>query len=341
MSISLKTHKMIWGRSGNMCAFPDCKKVLVIDETLTDDPSIVGEEAHIVGQKIDGPRGEHDLPLESRDKYDNLILLCNIHHKLVDDQVNEYTVTKLQKYKKVHEDWVKNNLTIDAKKVKEDELYATYIERFIFLTNLHNWTNWTSFAFGSTESFRKEQYDLLCEVPNYVVSRIWPKRYPKLEIAFMNFKNIVNDLNRVFWIHGEEQHQSYITQKFYRNYYREAYRDPNDYSYEAEEKALEKYQYHLALIEDLLLEATRALNYICDFIREYIFEGFRLDEGAIMVMRGDFLGHSTYRVEYRGEERNDHPYPGLRDFMEIRNTRDFSIGTGIDEDYFKKMPWEE
>lgn len=56
MTISLKTHKMLWGRSGNICAFPDCKKELVMDESETDDPSLIGEEAHIVAQKENGPQ---------------------------------------------------------------------------------------------------------------------------------------------------------------------------------------------------------------------------------------------------------------------------------------------
>ena len=75
MSISLKTHKMLWGRSGMMCAFPDCKKELVSDESETDDPSLIGEEAHIVGKTENSPRGKSDLPSEQRDKFDNLILL--------------------------------------------------------------------------------------------------------------------------------------------------------------------------------------------------------------------------------------------------------------------------
>ncbi len=54
---------MLWGRSGNMCAFPECKKELVMDESETDDPSVIGEEAHIVGRKQTGPRGDQPYQL--------------------------------------------------------------------------------------------------------------------------------------------------------------------------------------------------------------------------------------------------------------------------------------
>ncbi len=55
MSISVKTRKMLWGKAANRCAFIDCKRELVMDETETDDPSIIGEECHIIAREDDGP----------------------------------------------------------------------------------------------------------------------------------------------------------------------------------------------------------------------------------------------------------------------------------------------
>jgi hypothetical protein len=39
------------------------------------------------------------------DKYDNLILLCRVDHKIVDDQPREFTADTLRKLKKDHERW--------------------------------------------------------------------------------------------------------------------------------------------------------------------------------------------------------------------------------------------
>ncbi len=105
MSILLKTHKLLWGRSGNKCAIPECRNDLIADETETDDESIIGDEAHIVARNSDGPRGISDMTSDERDKYDNLILLCRKHHKIVDDQPNYYTVEKLKEIKQQHEVW--------------------------------------------------------------------------------------------------------------------------------------------------------------------------------------------------------------------------------------------
>jgi len=207
---------------------------------------------------------------------------------------------------------------------------------------LHNWRNWTSWILGASEFFPKERFDDLLKLPNYIVSRIWPKRYPILESSLINFKNIVNDIMKVYHMHIDENCNGYRIEKFYRNYYPDKYiHNPDNYSREEENRQLEKYEFHIALIEDLIIELTRAANYICDNIREYIFEGFRLEEGALLVTRGDFMKTQTFRFEYREGERTEYPYTNLREFMSTRNNRDYQIGEGVDEDYFRKMPWEE
>ena len=78
--------------------------------TCKDSESIVGDECHIVAKRVNGPRGGTSLPIEKLDSYNNFILLCKVHHKMVDDQPNTYTVNLLQKIKKTHEEWVKKTL---------------------------------------------------------------------------------------------------------------------------------------------------------------------------------------------------------------------------------------
>lgn len=127
MSISLKTHKILWGKSSNKCSFPGCKKELVMNASETDDPSVIGEEAHIVARKNNGPRGKSTLSSEERDKENNLILMCSIHHKLVDDQPLKYTVEVLHEFKKDHEKWINSNLSSNSTKSNLD--YSECIDR--------------------------------------------------------------------------------------------------------------------------------------------------------------------------------------------------------------------
>jgi len=108
MSISDKTRKVLWGRSGNLCAF--CKAHLVVDASDVDSESVVGDECHIISGAPNGPRHDPNLAQDGIDALDNLILLCRVHHKLVDDQSETFTADTLCQLKANHESWVKERL---------------------------------------------------------------------------------------------------------------------------------------------------------------------------------------------------------------------------------------
>lgn len=108
MPLTDRTRKLLWGQSGNRCAI--CRKELVVEPTVSDNESIVGEECHIVSSKPTGPRYRPDFPTAKVDSYGNLILLCRTHHRMIDDQVVEYSELNLHEIKKKHELWVKDSL---------------------------------------------------------------------------------------------------------------------------------------------------------------------------------------------------------------------------------------
>jgi len=101
MSISERTRKILWAKAGGRCSM--CRVLLVSQDTDTDDPSVFGEEAHIVARAGTGPRAGQVADVNS---YDNLILLCSKDRKRVDDQVGYYTVPRLRQIKRSHELWV-------------------------------------------------------------------------------------------------------------------------------------------------------------------------------------------------------------------------------------------
>jgi hypothetical protein len=101
VAISDRTRKILWARAGGRCSI--CRELVVTKGTDTDDPSVFGQEAHIIAEAPNGPR-HADLP--AYDVYGNLILLCSKHHKQIDDQVEHYTIGRLQKIKQEHETWV-------------------------------------------------------------------------------------------------------------------------------------------------------------------------------------------------------------------------------------------
>lgn len=324
MGISLKTQKMLWGRAASICAFTDCKKELVMDATETDDESLVGEACHIVARSEDGPRGKSDLNAEQRDKYNNLILLCNVHHKLIDDQENEYTIEKLNTIKNEHITWVKSKLqTYDKKSQREDEVYSSYIEQFEKLIDVDNWNAWTSYLVSHGQpSIYNEPKEKLEELRTWLLNRVWPKRYSELELAFENFRRVLIDLLNKFSEHAEKWgDDAYITKKFYR------LADPES---ERERELFKNWEMHCYLVHDLTAELTRAANYIFDMVREYVMPSYRLDEGVLLLTSGpnELFQFTTRKHEYKSEERTSIPYLGLDSFYrEQRFYRDYCFGT--------------
>lgn len=103
MTISSRTRKILWARSGNECAFSGCKQELIVFGA-DGSSTVIGEEAHIVAQKRDGPRGDGSPPGGDIDGVANLILVCPTHHRLIDDQPQNFSVGMLEEIKRSHED---------------------------------------------------------------------------------------------------------------------------------------------------------------------------------------------------------------------------------------------
>ena len=64
---------------------------------------MVGEVCHIRGVRPDGPRLDKQQSPSDCHGYDNLILLCANHHKVIDDDPEAYTVERLLRMKVDHE----------------------------------------------------------------------------------------------------------------------------------------------------------------------------------------------------------------------------------------------
>ena len=73
---------------------------MCVQEAGNGDPSvIIGQIAHIEAKSDAGPRANRSLSEQERDAYNNLILLCPTHHRLVDVRNSTYTVDMLRDWK--------------------------------------------------------------------------------------------------------------------------------------------------------------------------------------------------------------------------------------------------
>ncbi len=326
MTLSIKTNRMLWGRAASRCALPECRRELVIEASLTDDPSLVGEAAHIVAESSEGPRGHSSLSVEDRNKYPNLVVLCNTHHKLIDDQAATYSVEVLKRLKHDHENWVRASLSgYDKQRQHDDEQWASIIEEWAKRADLEIWTANTSFLLAPNPSVDRNFLSRLKNLPTWILSRVWPVRHPELRLALLNFKFIANDLVRVFMKHsvadGEDGGELH-TEKFYKI---------DEWDEARYHRLLRRYEFHVDLVQDLTCELTRAANLVADKVREHLDPSYRISEGVLLITRGPTMNltFDTHRVEYLGTERTAQPYLGLDQFLSARADRDLAFGVGV------------
>jgi hypothetical protein len=162
------------------------------------------------------------------------------------------------------------------------------------------------------------------EVRRWLLGRVWPGTYPMLERAFANFRMVLQDFQNTFRRHAEKPTRDsdwLLTVKFYQ------IREWDEERYERLSKA---YSFHVALVDDLMLELTRAANLICDEVRALVMPTFRLAQGQLLVESGPHLPDASWRtftVHYSEKEKAEPiPYPGLEAFKQARFTRDRWFG---------------
>src|SRR6266699_3648707 len=91
------TVRRLFAVSGNRCVFHRCPVRVVTDGSIT------AQMCHIKARSPDGPRFDASQTEDERNAFDNLLLLCGVHHKVVDDDVETYTVERLQRLRAVQE----------------------------------------------------------------------------------------------------------------------------------------------------------------------------------------------------------------------------------------------
>jgi hypothetical protein len=328
VSIGLKTLKMLWGRAAGRCSWPDCRMDLYEDETETDDPTHVGENCHIVAEKDHGPRTNPAMPEEECNSYANLILLCRNHHKVIDAQEGKYTVERLHQMKAEHEAWVRHQLSFDEPKQLNEEQYAGMIDTWERLAHIDESHAWTSHVLASGQpSVFAEVFGDLGELRTWLLNRVWPGRYPTLESAFQNFRRVLSDFHEQFRKHAEAvgtDNEVLITRKFYQI---------PKYDEERYARLGRRYDFHVDLVEDLVLELTRAANLIADHVRQHLMRNYRVAKGRLVVEYGPTEAAVFHQVvvQYSAEERNRNtPYPGLVAFLTEREQRDHHFGRGTE-----------
>lgn len=87
--------------SRNECAAPDCTRKIIAH----DGESIIGKICHIEAASINGPRFNPAMDDDDRRHFNNLILMCDECHTVIDNKNNEakFPVSLLKEWKMEHE----------------------------------------------------------------------------------------------------------------------------------------------------------------------------------------------------------------------------------------------
>lgn len=119
--------KMLWGKSAGRCQYRGCNEPLHIDPTTKKlmNRSYV---AHIIADSPNGPRGDEELSPKLAKAMENIMLLCDAHHRLVDiTDVAGHPVSLLQEMKKEHEERIELASSIQSDRQSLVVLYGSNI----------------------------------------------------------------------------------------------------------------------------------------------------------------------------------------------------------------------
>jgi hypothetical protein len=106
--VTMRTAWQVWTDAGGRCMFEGCGEDLT-SVPLYNGPARVGYLAHIVASDPNGPRGNQADSHRLSNDPDNIMLMCDAHHRLIDSFAPaEYPADTLFTMRQVHRDLVRS-----------------------------------------------------------------------------------------------------------------------------------------------------------------------------------------------------------------------------------------
>lgn len=174
--------------------------------------------------------------------------------------------------------------------------------------DLDNWKTWTSNLLCPDPSIKKKRVDQLQSLVEWLLSRPYPGQFPELEDALRNFYLVLHDLLEIFLKHAKPKDDRLVADRFYKL---------DKWDEDLHRRLIKEYEDHISLLKELVLELTRAANWVSEKARRLLDSDFRLMEGVLLVQESDGISVRTMRPEYNKDERLPIPYPGLEEFKKV------------------------
>ena len=100
---SQRTKDLLANRVGWKCSNPNCRKATRGAGIGKENIINIGVASHITAASKGGPRYDENITSQERASAENGIWLCQSCSKLIDSDVNRYTIAKLKKWKEISE----------------------------------------------------------------------------------------------------------------------------------------------------------------------------------------------------------------------------------------------
>ncbi|MER9857382.1 SAVED domain-containing protein [Mesorhizobium sp. M0113] len=109
-----KVKNIVWGRAAGRCQYAGCDALLIGDEVSGAANANAAYIGHIIADSADGPRGDPILSSKLAQDPDNLMLVCDLHHRVFDrEMVSEHPANVLTAMKRRHEVRIRTVTAID------------------------------------------------------------------------------------------------------------------------------------------------------------------------------------------------------------------------------------
>lgn len=159
------------------CYWPTCGEPVVVFEGRI--PIMNLEMAHICAEEPGGPRYVENMTDEERNAFDNFILLCTPHHKIVDKvKRDDYSIDTLRTWKAQREAEGREALSA-IKGITADELQEMIADAYgEFVERLDN-------ALTRFEQIDSEAASLLRELRDQLMESSRPSLFPDPDVVAM------------------------------------------------------------------------------------------------------------------------------------------------------------
>lgn len=176
---SLPTVKRLFAVSGNICAFLKCTMPLI-----DGSGSVIGQICHIKGKNAGSARYDIAQTNEQRNAFENLIVMCLVHHKVIDDDEESYPVEKLQKLKIAHENQHRN----DNKKDDLEELVEKHLSSIFEKSNSNL----------SSSKIIEEANNSLLKAQKLAATTMYNTRRQEWKYSHNGYIDSINSVNEIF-----------------------------------------------------------------------------------------------------------------------------------------------